>query len=95
MRTYGITFEKLPSGGVDPTYMIAICPTNGDVHLEVKTIYHESKTFETVLRKTLRFNDEYISKLPKSGESSWKYHKDILMSKGEAQSLRRKAYVVQ
>jgi hypothetical protein len=95
MRTYGITFEKLPSGGVDPTYMIAICPTNGDVHLEVKTIYHESKTFETVLRKTLRFNDEDISKLPKSGESSWKYHKDILMSKGEAQSLRRKAYVVQ
>ena len=94
MRTFSITFEKLHFAGIGPTYMIAICPTDGDVHLMPKTIYPDRETFEVVLRDTLHINNADIARLPKD-DRSWKYQMDVLLSEGEARSLGWKAYIVQ
>jgi hypothetical protein len=87
MRIFSITFERLHPVGVKPVYMIAICPSDGEIHLKAKTFYKNRKDFERALRDTLYLKAEDIAELPKSDEMSWIYHKDVAMSEDQAREL--------
>jgi hypothetical protein len=95
MRIFSITFERLHPVGVNPVYMIAICPADCEVHLKAKTFYRDRKDFERALRDTLHFEAKDMAEMPKRDEITWIYRKDIGMSDDQARDLGWKTSFVQ
>ena len=95
MRIFSITLERLHPVGVNPVYMIAICPADGEIHLKAKTFYKSRTDFERALREKLYFKAEDIGELPTSDEIAWRCHKDVAMSEDQARDLGWKTSFVQ